>query len=179
MFDHHCPFVNNTVGLYNYPYFYVFLVGLAFYHIGFIFNLFLFVHRSPTTPWFWLVLGLFQCLHIIPTGGMFLYHTQLCMVNLTTNEHMNVGRYDYLMEKSTNSSGQTTRRYKNPWFKGYVGNFLDRMSPSNANYNLPQHHLRQQQQHQGNNNIANREEDDEEKQQRRALLSTYSTDTTV
>ena len=178
MFDHQCPFVNATIGLYNYPYFYLFLLGLSLVQLGFIFNLIVFVHRSPKIPWLWLLIGIYHALHIIPAGGMFVYHTQLCMVNLTTNEHMNVGRYDYLMEKSTDSNGNTTRRYRNPWFKGYVGNFLDRMSPNDANYIMPQY-CRQVHQQQSSSSAGNKEDDDEEKQQRRALLANYSTDSTA
>lgn len=162
MFDHHCPFVGNTVGLYNYPYFYVFLCNLAFVHVGFIFNWVLFLHRSPTMPWFWLFLGIFQAMHILPCGGMFLYHTQLSIANLTTNEQMNVGRYDYLNEKTTNSTGHTTRRFKNPWAKSHFRNLLDRLSPTEEMYMLPEHY-RQHSQRKNDNG-------DEE----RGLLTNYN-----
>jgi len=179
MFDHNCPFVGNTVGLYNYPYFYLFLTNLAFHHVGFIVNLTLYLHRSPTLPWGWMLLGFFQALHIVPTGGMWIYHTQLSVSNLTTNEHMNLARYDYLNEKSTNSStGQTTRRFRNPWFRSYFRNLLDRLSPTEEMYMMPKQYQQQTQQHQSNNSNNSAADDDEDKQQRQGLLSRYN-DSTV
>jgi len=185
MFDHNCPFVANSkfsrvlvcaisqlhvsklsvrdssaVGLYNYPFFYIFLFNAAFMHVGFIFNWILFIHRSPTIPWFWLLLGIFQGMHLLPTLGMFVYHTQLSMSNLTTNEHMNISRYDYLNEKTTDRNGQTTRRFRNPWFKSSFRNLLDRLSPTSELYMLPEH-LQQKR--------SNVKEDEE-----RGLLSNYN-----
>jgi DHHC palmitoyltransferase len=133
MFDHNCPFVGNTIGLYNYPYFYVFLGSLAFLHVAFIFNFIMFIHRSPTMPWGWLPLGIFHALHVFPTLLMFVYHTQLSSWNLTTNEHMGVSKYEYLTEKVG-----SLKQYRNPWSKSYLGNLLDRMSPTSQIYLMPQ-----------------------------------------
>ena len=76
-----------------------------------------------------LVGGLYIGLFIVPSGGMCIYHTQLMLANLTTNEHQNVTRYKYLF----NEQGQ----YKNLFFRGFLNNFLDRFSPSEASYTLP------------------------------------------
>ena len=163
MFDHNCPFVGNTVGLFNYPYFYTFLFNLAVMHVGFIVNWILFLHRSPTMPWGLLFWGVFQGMHILPAGGMFLYHTQLSISNLTTNEHMNITRYDYLNETTTASNGQKTRRFRNPWFRSYFRNLLDRLSPTDELYVLPEHY--RQQAHWNNN---------KEDEERGSLLSNYN-----
>lgn len=89
-----------------------------------------------TVPWLTLLLGLEICFIIFPVGGLCIYHTQLSIVNLTTNEHMNVRRYKYLYPVVRGK-----RQYKNPWFKGFFGNFMDRMSPSKACYEVPEDHV--------------------------------------
>lgn len=94
------------------------------------------------------------------------YHTQLAMTNLTTNEHMNHSRYDYLYDKSGGN-----RRFRNPWFRGFPRNFLDRLSPSEAMYELPS-------QYRSNTTSSfNDQDDDEEKQQRKGLLAHSEHDT--
>jgi palmitoyltransferase ZDHHC13/17 len=138
MFDHHCPFVGATIGLYNYPYFYIFLGTLAFVHVAFIFNLIMFVHRSPQMPWGWFLLGTFHSVHVLPTVGIFVYHTQLSSLNLTTNEHIGLSKYEYLTEKIGK-----TKQFRNPWFKSYLHNILDRLSPSPEIYLMP-HQYRSQ-----------------------------------
>lgn len=62
-----------------------------------------------------------------------MYHTQLSMVNLSTNEHINLKKYHYFFPTKTNGK----KHYKNPWFKGVVGNFNERMNPSESSYVLP------------------------------------------
>jgi hypothetical protein len=150
MFDHHCPFVSNTVGLYNYKWFYLFLLTMTVGLLGFWMGLILYVRRSPTTPWGVLCWGAYLGVHILMSGGMLVYHTQLMMVNLTTNEHVNVGRYDYFWETLTsnhetnnsnaNGNNNTTprRRYRNPWDRGTHGrNVLERFQPGDHSFMLP------------------------------------------
>jgi ankyrin repeat protein len=108
MFDHHCPFVGNTVGLYNYKWFYLVLLTMTVYYAGFWFGLALYVKRSVTTPWWVMLWGIYLGSHSIMSAGMLAYHTQLVMVNLTTNEHVNVGRYDYFWEKTSSSASTST-----------------------------------------------------------------------
>jgi hypothetical protein len=101
---------------------------------SFILTLYMYLSRytanGNSMPWMTLLVGLEVALTTLPLGGMFVYHTQLCMVNLTTNEHLNVRKYKYLYP--TNASGK--RNYRNPWFKGWMGNFMDRMQPSDRCY---------------------------------------------
>lgn len=75
-------------------------------------------------------MGIFVGLWILPAGGMAIYHTQLSMVNLTTNEHQNLSRYKYLHDP-------VTGRYRNPWFQGWFSNMVQRFTPSEASYTLP------------------------------------------
>ena len=138
LFDHFCPFVDNTVGLNNYKYFYMFLLLLKLSILSFGVTLVMYTSRykSEHASYPWLVLGLGTeiCLILFPVGGLFLYHTQLSiMMNLSTNEHMNIRRYKYLYPVDVRSG---SRHYKNPWDKGYVGNFMDRMNPSPACYEI-------------------------------------------
>jgi hypothetical protein len=83
-------------------------------------------------PWVTLLLGLEVSMCLFPVGGMFIYHTQLSMVNLSTNEHLNVRKYKYLYPTINGK-----RQYRNPWFKGWMGNFMDRMKPSKMCYTIP------------------------------------------
>ena len=82
-----------------------------------------------------MALGLEVGVCLLPVGGMWMYHTQLSMVNLSTNEHINVRKYKYLFP---HVDGR--RQYRNPWFKGWMGNLMDRMQPSEACYMIPQEH---------------------------------------
>jgi len=129
LFDHFCPFVGNTVGMHNYKWFYIFLLAMVLCYIGFFITFGIYMRRLDKFDTFLFLKACFTGLPAIPAIGMLIYHTQLSMVNLTTNEHQNLGRYPYLL----NEHGQ----YKNPFFRGVVRNFLDRFSPTEALYTLP------------------------------------------
>mmetsp|Transcript_19196 Transcript_19196/g.47450 ORF Transcript_19196/g.47450 Transcript_19196/m.47450 type:complete len:620 (-) Transcript_19196:69-1928(-) len=136
LFDHFCPFVDNTVGLYNYKYFYIFLCFMTSALVSHAITLYIYLRRYTKTepmPWGLFLMGLEVCVCLLPVGGLFLYHTQLAMVNLSTNEHINLKKYHYFFPKKANGK----KHYKNPWFKGVVGNFNERMNPSESSYVLP------------------------------------------
>jgi hypothetical protein len=139
LYDHFCPFVDNTIGLYNYKHFYRFLVFMALGVLSFGITLFMYMRRyykeHGSVNWLLLGLGMEVLFSILPIGGLCIYHTQLSMVNLSTNEHINVRKYKYLYPVVNGK-----RQYKNPWFKGYWGNFMDRLNPSPACYELPSDH---------------------------------------
>jgi len=92
-------------------------------------------HRSERTPVMVLFVGFYLAIHLFMAGGMLFYHTQLVIANLTTNEHLNANRYDYLWEQQP---GNNSRRYRNPWFRGWMANIMDRFNPSEASYMLPE-----------------------------------------
>jgi len=140
-FDHHCPFVGATIGLYNYPWFYATLFFMTTSAIGFIITLYIYLSRkfSYTT----LFLGIHLSLIIFMAGGMCLYHTQLTLNNLTTNEHMNLHRYEYLHRKPNSSaSGRNGMifgpqgMYFNPFHRGGFRNVIQRFFPNKQSYTL-------------------------------------------
>jgi hypothetical protein len=115
--------------------FYLTLIFMTLCLLGFLITWAIYLMRYSKQhhpmPWkiFWT--GLFIGIWILPSGGMAIYHTQLSMVNLTTNEHQNLARYKYLHDP-------VTGRYRNPWFQGWFTNMMQRFTPSEASYTLPE-----------------------------------------
>ena len=127
------------MGLYNYKFFYLFLLTIFVALFSFVITLWMYVKRYKaeygSTPMLTLVVGLEICLCLLPVTGMLLYHTQLSMANLTTNEHINLRKYKYFF---TTVNGK--RQFRNPWNKGWLGNLMDRMNPSDRSYMIPAEH---------------------------------------
>jgi hypothetical protein len=90
--------------------------------------------EHDSLPWGTLLWTIEIGLCFFPVAGMAVYHTQLAVANLSTNEHINVKRYKYLWTTGKN------RKYRNPWFKGYWGNLMDRLAPSDACYMVAAEH---------------------------------------
>ena len=136
-FDHHCPFVGTTIGLYNYKWFFMFILAISIYFINFWILLFVHFTRTSSTDQksiFTLIFGIYLGLHILFSGGMVIYHAQLIWANLTTNEHIHLARYDYLWDTSTSSR----RIFANPWNKGCLNNMYDRfILPGDHCYLVP------------------------------------------
>ena len=136
-FDHHCPFVGTTIGLYNYKWFFMFILSISIYFINFWIMLLVHYVRTSSTDQkslFTLLFGIYLGLHILFSGGMVIYHSQLIFANLTTNEHINLSRYDYLWDTSTSSR----RIFANPWDKGCFSNMYDRfILPGDQCYLVP------------------------------------------
>ena len=127
------------MGLHNYRYFYMFLLTLVLADISFAVTLVTYTSRYKSAhgsiPWLVLCLGIEMCIIGLAVAGLLLYHTQLSCINLSTNEHMNIRRYKYLYPMINNK-----RQYRNPWDKGYFNNFIDRMNPSSACYEIREDH---------------------------------------
>jgi hypothetical protein len=127
--------VDNTIGLNNYKFFYLFLLFVTLTLFSFAITLTMYLRRYTSEhgmPWLTLLLGLELCVCLFPAGGMLLYHTQLSMLNLSTNEHLHVKKYKYLYPTVNGK-----RKYRNPWFKGRFQNMMDRMQPSERCYTIP------------------------------------------
>ena len=156
LFDHYCPFVGNTIGLYNYPHFYLFLVFLSTSIIGFILTSLHYLEqrmykRGAFEDLDVIILLLFISLFFIPSFGMTIYHTCLAIKNLTTNELQNWRRYDYLLSPSSSSSSSSSQNntiFYNPFDKGIINNIHQRFFPnlqhqviaisnSNSNSSMP------------------------------------------
>jgi ankyrin repeat protein len=91
-FDHYCPFVGNVVGRDNYKYFFTFLVMLVAGMIAYEIASFYYMGRLGI-HWFLVCWDIFLFCFFFMVGGLLWYHTQLVLLNLTTNEHMNVIKY--------------------------------------------------------------------------------------
>ena len=125
VFDHYCPFVGNCVGLYNYKYFLLYLVFHTLSELGLIATCIKYMARDGF-DWYMCFSMVYLGLFIVPVLMMLSYHFKLISNNLTTNEHSNLFRYQYLQ----NSEGG----YHNPFDLGMMHNLYTRMFPSEESY---------------------------------------------
>jgi len=131
LFDHHCPFVGTTIGLYNYKYFYMFVVMFTITEILFGTTGILYLKRAPENAGIEvtkLIVGLYFSIYMLMTGGLSIYHTQLVRRNLTTNEHQNARKYKYLKDEMG--------AFRNPYNRGCFKNFASRLFPGKDSYML-------------------------------------------
>ena len=77
--------------------------------------------KTYTVSWLFYGAMAWFVLFILFGFAMIAYHTQLVLSNLTTNEHMNMGRYEHFRD----ANGMV----RNPWDCGVLGNLSDRFLP--------------------------------------------------
>jgi ankyrin repeat protein len=128
LFDHHCPFVGATIGLYNYLYFFLFLIAFCLMAVGFIAAWIIFLIRSNPFPKGAFLMGGYFSLYLIPVGFMACYHANLVLSNISTNEQMNVRKYRYFWDESG--------RFHNPFNRGISNNISQRCCPDRSSYDL-------------------------------------------
>lgn len=68
-----------------------------------------------------------SALYALPVSMMVVYHTQLVLANLSTNEQSNIRRYRYFWSEG---------RFRNPFDHGKIRNILLRLSPDRSSYEL-------------------------------------------
>jgi len=119
VFDHHCPFIGNCVGVGNYRWFFLYVVNVLLATLLFISTSVIYLKHAGFDL---LVFGtlLYILSFALMVGALAVYHTQLIALNLTTNEHQNYWRYDYFKDPLTGRS-------RNPFDKGVWQNFLARV----------------------------------------------------
>lgn len=133
VFDHHCPFVGASIGMNNYPYFFLFCWTMVGYMMGFWVLLIKYTLRTEKVTTFWLLVGGFSGLHILFPIGMVIYHTQLVWMQLTTNEHINARKYDYLWRRTRGQQdGGMMKEYYNRWDRGGWNNMYYRLVAPSA-----------------------------------------------
>uniref|UniRef100_A0A1L8DY41 Palmitoyltransferase n=1 Tax=Nyssomyia neivai TaxID=330878 RepID=A0A1L8DY41_9DIPT len=132
-YDHHCPWIQNCVGIGNHRHFMGFLWALMFMCAWMIYGgaQFYMVQCEVTFEGFWqalMVIGMCQpwvgwvmanaLLHMAWVATLALCQTyQIVALGMTTNERMNRDRYKHFQAKGG----------KSPFTRGYINNFVDFM----------------------------------------------------
>lgn len=132
-FDHHCPFVSTCVGGQNYGKFMLYVVlflSAASTHVAGCITYMTALHFD-----YLCLASTIYCIgFIMVISGLFVYHSNLIYVNLTTNEHQNWSRYRYLLSPSGT--------FLNPFNQSCTENCMSRTVWGNADV-LPRSVIRE------------------------------------
>mmetsp|Transcript_12828 Transcript_12828/g.19448 ORF Transcript_12828/g.19448 Transcript_12828/m.19448 type:complete len:687 (+) Transcript_12828:88-2148(+) len=129
VFDHYCPFVSNAIGMYNHLYFVLYLFFVDLSVVCVVYTTFIFSRRIPDFDWYTCIVSMYITVFGVCVAVLFLSHIAALGTNLTTNEQINLRRYEYFWD----SQG----RFRNPWNRGFCTNIYDRIFPNNALFILP------------------------------------------
>ncbi|KAJ1458328.1 ankyrin repeat-containing domain protein [Pelagophyceae sp. CCMP2097] len=122
LFDHFCPYVGNTVGMYNYRFFYLYCAAFTASAVQWQVLAVMYHRRVGHIDKTLLAAQLWFGPFILFGCAMVAYHTQLVVQNLSTNEHINMGRYEYFRD---GESGEV----RNPFDHGVLNNVIERFFP--------------------------------------------------
>lgn len=121
------PFVSNTVGRDNYKYF----VGLLMVHpvayLCFLITTVYFWRRSVYFSAWYILFLLYSFVMFLMVLGLLNYHLKLVTSNLTTNEDINMSRYQYMRNEFNVLSNPFDRG--SPW-----ANLLDGLFPATTSF---------------------------------------------
>ena len=128
VYDHYCPFVGNTIGMYNHAYFYMFLNSIVVAIGTALFLEYILFRRGGVIGFGIILLSAYLSIILLSVGTLAVTHCIFFIQNMTSNEFENIKRYDHFWREGA---------YFNPFNRGTVMNCQMRCCPSDQLYQLP------------------------------------------
>jgi len=132
------PFVYNTIGRDNYKYFYGLLCLHPWAFLGFALETFFYWYRNHGFASYWYyVFVIYASMMCLAVFGLFRYHSNLVRENLTTNEDINIMKYEYLLSADG--------KYSNPFSLYPMDNISEVLVPLKSVYYVREEIVRDRQ----------------------------------